>query len=189
MGGVVLVTGAASGIGRSLVGKLLADGWRVVATDVNETGLHAAAQSGGWTDPARVTLRPLDVRDPAAWREVIGEIIRRHGALDVLANVAGVLVPTWAHEATDRDVDFTVDVNVKGVVHGTNEALRHMVARGAGHVVNVASIPRASSPCRGSRSTARRSTRCARTQSRPARRCASTASSSRPSARRSWRRR
>ncbi len=140
MGGVVLVTGAASGIGRSLVGKLLADGWRVVATDVNETGLHAAAQSGGWTDPARVTLRPLDVRDPAAWREVIGEIIRRHGALDVLANVAGVLVPTWAHEATDRDVDFTVDVNVKGVVHGTNEALRHMVARGAGHVVNVASI-------------------------------------------------
>jgi 3-oxoacyl-[acyl-carrier protein] reductase len=140
MGQVAMVTGAASGIGRSLVGKLYAAGYTVTATDVNEAGLREAARAGGWDDPARVTLRALDVRDPAAWRAVVGEVVGRSGALDVLVNVAGVLVATWAHESTDQDVDRTIDVNVKGLVHGTNEALRHMVARGAGHVVNVASI-------------------------------------------------
>jgi 3-oxoacyl-[acyl-carrier protein] reductase len=138
MTSVVLVTGSASGIGRAVTTRLYAAGHAVVATDVNAEGLRAAAR--GWSDAARVLLRPLDVRDPGAWRAAIDEVVARFGHLDTLVNVAGVLVPIWAHEAADRDVDFTVDVNVKGLMHGTNAALRHMVPRGAGQIVNVASV-------------------------------------------------
>jgi len=140
MTAIALVTGSASGIGRAVTARLYASGRTIVATDVNAAGLQQAAADGGWSDPARVLLRPLDVRDPSAWRAALDEVLARFGQLDVLVNVAGVLVPTWAHEATDRDVDFTIDVNVKGLIHGTNAALRHMVPRRAGHVVNVASL-------------------------------------------------
>ncbi|MGH7440754.1 MAG: SDR family NAD(P)-dependent oxidoreductase, partial [Polyangiaceae bacterium] len=58
----------------------------------------------------------------------------------VLVNVAGVLVATWAHESTDAHVEQTLDVNTKGMLHGTNAALRVMVPQKSGHVVNVASL-------------------------------------------------
>ena len=103
-----------------------------MVTDVDEAGLRRAGEAEGWADPARVLVRTLDVRDPGAWRAAMGAVLERWGRLDVLINVAGVLVATWAHEATDEDVDRIVDVNTKGLMHGTNAALRLMIARKAG---------------------------------------------------------
>ncbi len=137
---VIFLTGCASGIGRAVARRLHADGHRLAVTDVDEAGLRQASEAEGWLDPARVLVRPLDVRHPAAWRAAIGDVLERWGRLDVLLNVAGILVAAWAHEATDEDVDRTVDVNTKGLMHGTNAALRHMVARKEGHIVNVASL-------------------------------------------------
>jgi 3-oxoacyl-[acyl-carrier protein] reductase len=140
MSTIVLVTGSASGIGRAVTRRLHQAGHRVMATDVNEEALRAAADSEGWNDPERVVVRALDVRDPDAWRASLDAIARHFGPLDLLVNVAGVLVPVWATNATDRDVDRTIDVNVKGLMHGTNAALRVMVPRRSGHVINVASL-------------------------------------------------
>src|SRR6185312_10142222 len=64
----------------------------------------------------------------------------RFGQIDVFLNVAGVLAVGWATETSEEVVDRTVDINVKGVVHATNAALRHMVPRRAGHIVNIASV-------------------------------------------------
>ena len=137
---VIFVTGCASGIGRSVARRLYDDGHRLAITDVDETSLRRAGEAEGWVDPARTLVLALDVRDPRAWRAAMGTVLERWGHLDVLINVAGILVASWAHEATDDDVDRTIDINAKGLMHGTNAALRHMIARKEGHIVNVASL-------------------------------------------------
>lgn len=136
----IIITGCASGIGRHLAGELFRRGHLVIATDVNEEGLERAAREGGWLAGERVLLAGLDVRDPAAWDRVIEKTVSRWGRVDVLMNVAGYLVPVWAHEAKPEDVDRTVDVNVKGLMHGTNAAVRQMLAQGSGHIINIASM-------------------------------------------------
>lgn len=137
-GPMSLVTGAASGIGRRLVGALTARGHRVVATDLRDEALAAAAAEDRW--PSTVVLRRLDVRDAGRWEEVVGEAVLSGPGLDVLWNVAGFLKPGRVQTLTADDVDLHFDVNVKGVIHGTRIAARHMVAQGRGHIVNIASI-------------------------------------------------
>jgi 3-oxoacyl-[acyl-carrier protein] reductase len=140
MARVVIVTGCASGIGRALAKKLYERGDSLLVTDVNESGLRAAAEADGLRDVDRVSVQRLDVRDAAAWDAAVRFAVQRWGRLDVLCNVAGYLVPVWARDARAEDVDRTMDVNAKGLMHGTNAAVRQMVAQGHGHVINVASI-------------------------------------------------
>lgn len=135
----ILVTGCASGIGRDLAEVLLRAGHRVLATDRTLPPLEQAARA--WpAAPGRLQLRALDVTDPLAWEVAVAAAGRCFGGLDVLVNVAGVLVPGWAHELTDEAVDLQLDVNVKGVVHGVRAVVPEMIAQGHGHIVNVASL-------------------------------------------------
>jgi 3-oxoacyl-[acyl-carrier protein] reductase len=140
MSQVILLTGCASGIGRSVARRLYAQGHSLMVTDVDSEGLRRAGEAEGWTDPARVIARALDVRSPGEWRGAIEAVLEKWQRLDVLLNVAGVLVATWAHETKDEDVDRIVDVNTKGLMHGTNAALRVMVPARRGHVINIASL-------------------------------------------------
>lgn len=133
------ITGCASGIGRHAADVLLAAGHTVFATDLRLEPLQDFAHARAW--PAgRAFCRALDVRDPAAWEAAYAEATQKMGAVDVLLNVAGYLKPAYTVDTTDVDVDTHFDVNTKGVVHGTRVAARHMVARGRGHIVNIASI-------------------------------------------------
>lgn len=135
----MVLTGAASGIGRHLAGRLARDGHRLVATDLDEARLREAATEDGW--PAdRVLLRRQDVRDAAEWPAVVDLAVETWGRLDVMLNVAGFLAPCPAHLGTAELVDRTLDVNAKGVIHGTRAAAQRMVAQGHGHVVNIASL-------------------------------------------------
>jgi 3-oxoacyl-[acyl-carrier protein] reductase len=136
----VVVTGCASGIGKHLASRLISRGDRVVATDVNEPALREAASSEGWPDGDRLVLSRLDVRDADAWQDTIQIAVERWGRIDVVFNVAGYLVPVWAHRATAEDVHRTIDVNTKGMIFGTNTAVRQMIHQKAGHVINVASL-------------------------------------------------
>lgn len=133
------MTGCASGIGRALTQVLLEAGHRVLATDRVLPPLQAAARE--WpAAPGRLELRALDVTDPLAWDAAVAATRRCLGGLDVLVNVAGVLVPGWAHELPDEAIDLHLDVNVKGVVHGVRAVVPGMIAQGHGHIVNVASL-------------------------------------------------
>jgi 3-oxoacyl-[acyl-carrier protein] reductase len=136
----MILTGCASGIGKRMARALYARGDRLVLTDVNESGLRATAEEFQMTDHSRVELVVLDVRDASAWDDLVRKTAERWGRLDVLMNIAGYLAATWAENATQKDVDLTIDVNVKGVMFGTNAALRTMTKQRSGHVVNVASI-------------------------------------------------
>jgi len=136
----MVVTGGASGIGRGLARRLYEHGHSLLVTDVNEEGLRKAAEADGLRDAGRVSLLRLDVRDPAAWAAAVGSVVSRWGRLDVLFNVAGVLVPVWTRDAKPDDVERTMDINAKGLMHGTNAAVRQMVIQKHGHIVNVASL-------------------------------------------------
>ncbi len=140
MAQVMVITGCASGIGRALARALYQKGHNLLVTDANEDGLRRAAEEDGLTDTSRVSVQRLDVRDATAWEATVRHAVHRWGRLDVLFNVAGVLVPVWARDAKPEDVDRTMDINAKGLMHGTNAAVRQMTAQKSGHIVNVASI-------------------------------------------------
>ncbi|MBX7165047.1 MAG: SDR family oxidoreductase [Pirellulales bacterium] len=134
---VVMLTGAASGIGRYLAGELVARGDRLLACDIAAEPL--AQLTARW--PAdRVLPQVLDVRDPGAWRAAIDRVVERWGRLDVLLNVAGIIQPGLVHETAPPDIDWHIDVNAKGVMYGTQAAAAVMVRQGAGHIVNIASM-------------------------------------------------
>ncbi len=136
---VCLVTGCASGIGRHLVGVLVEQGHRVVATDLTLAALKDVAKQDGW--PAdRVLLKSLDVRDPEAWDRAVEFALSRCGALDVLLNVAGYLKPGYIHDTEAIEVHKHIDVNTKGVIFGTRAAARVMVPKRHGQIVNIASL-------------------------------------------------
>ncbi|MEO6724751.1 MAG: SDR family oxidoreductase [Blastocatellia bacterium] len=133
------LTGAASGIGQHLAEKLIAQGSRVFATDVNFDALAAHAQTNGW--PAeRMRLRKLDVRDAADWERAIEEAVMAFDRIDVVMNIAGYMQAGWAHEATPEVVDRHLDINVKGVIFGTQAAARQMLKQGDGHIINIGSL-------------------------------------------------
>ncbi len=133
------LTGAASGIGQHLADKLIAQGHRVFATDINFDGLVAYAQANRWPQD-RARLRKLDVRDAAAWQQAVDEAVEAFGRLDVVMNIAGYMLAGWGHEATPEVVDRHLDINVKGVIFGTQAAARQMLKQGDGHIINIGSL-------------------------------------------------
>lgn len=136
---IMFVTGAASGIGRCLAGRLLAAGHALVLTGQDLPTLEAIAAADRW--PAnRAHLRELDVRDVERWRALIDETLARFGRLDVLWNVAGVIQPGYVHESTPEAVSLHLDVNAKGAMFGSQIAASRMVQQGYGHIVNIASL-------------------------------------------------
>ncbi|AQG82617.1 SDR family oxidoreductase [Spirosoma montaniterrae] len=136
---IAILTGCANGIGRHITGVLLQQGYAVTATDVAVSQLHQVAISHKWpTD--RLLLLPLDVRSPADWQRAISDTLARWGRIDVGMNIAGVIRPGYAADIRPEDIDFMVDINLKGVMLGTRYLAEVMKKQGAGHIINIASL-------------------------------------------------
>ncbi|MFE7561575.1 SDR family NAD(P)-dependent oxidoreductase [Kitasatospora sp. NPDC057500] len=136
----VLITGGGSGIGQATVHRILAEGGRVVAVDVNEDGLKATldcAAADGTAD--RLTTAVLDVSDEAAVRAGVAEAVAALGGLDVLVNAAGILRSAHTHETSLEFWNKVLAVNLTGTFLMTREALPALLADGKGVVVNFSS--------------------------------------------------
>jgi NAD(P)-dependent dehydrogenase (short-subunit alcohol dehydrogenase family) len=132
------VTGGASGIGRALTEELASRGCSVVAADVDfETPRETAAIPRDGLAGAAV---PLDVRDAAAFRQLVEDTRRTHGRLDYLFNNAGIGAGGEFLDLTADDWRRVVDVNLFGVIHGVFAAYPVMREQGFGHIVNTASM-------------------------------------------------
>src|SRR4030095_8525879 len=85
-------------------------------------------------------LRAFDVRSADEWRRVVDETLATWGRIDYLFNIAGGSRPAFLLDAPAAAVDTTIDVNLKGPVHGMRAVAPVMVRQGGGHIVNVASL-------------------------------------------------
>lgn len=135
LGGAV-VTGAGRGLGRKIAALMVERGYTVLITDVDEEAAAAAAADLG----PRATSMRVDVRDEAQVVAAGDEILARAGRLDVWVNNAGVLAtgPAWEQDEATRSLLF--GVNGLGTVNGTVTAIRSMLGRGGGHIVNIVSL-------------------------------------------------
>ncbi|MET0283008.1 MAG: SDR family oxidoreductase [Polyangiales bacterium] len=137
-GKVVVVTGAASGIGRALAVELVARGATVAISDVNEHELEETKRLV--SHKGSVSAHVVDVSKRDQWVRYAEEVERAHGPAHVVINNAGVAVRSPV-ETIDYDAfEFVMDVNFWGVVYGSKTFLPHFRKAGAGHIVNVSSI-------------------------------------------------
>lgn len=138
-GKTAIVTGGASGIGRSICEELVAAGATVVVADINgEVAADVATrliEAGGQASSATV-----DVTDATAVEDLVLETIRNHGQLDFMFNNAGVGIIGEVRDMSLDQWQRIVDVNLRGVLHGINAAYPRMVEQGHGHIVNMASV-------------------------------------------------
>ncbi len=136
-GKVVVVTGASRGIGEGIARRFAAEGATVVVSS-NEERVHAVAEGlreFGVTAAAHV----VDVTDRAQVIEFYDRVVADHGRIDVSIQNAGVITIKPLAELTEREWDFIMDVNTKGVFLCCQAAAKHMVAQGAGRLINTAS--------------------------------------------------
>ncbi len=138
-GRVVIVTGAAGGIGRATALAAGAAGASVVVSDVQQDGAVATAKELEAAGVPSLSVR-CDVSDPADAEALIGAAIARFGRIDVLVNNAGVAGGGQkAHELEIDAWDRVIAVNLRGPFLCAKYALPHLIAAGRGAIVNVAS--------------------------------------------------
>jgi NAD(P)-dependent dehydrogenase (short-subunit alcohol dehydrogenase family) len=135
-GKVALITGAASGMGKSEAEIFAKEGAKVVVADVLDAEGKAVADGIG----ANARYVHLDVTSEPAWEQVIATTVAQFGTLDVLVNNAGIS-GTFDHDLMSTAVwDKLMDVNAKGVFLGMKHALPVMVKAGSGSIVNISSV-------------------------------------------------
>ncbi|MDJ0836635.1 MAG: SDR family oxidoreductase [Acidobacteriota bacterium] len=130
-----VVTGAASGIGKALARRLREEGYALALCDVNDQALTALAEELG----GDVLTWAVDVRDREAVFDFAGETLKRFGRVDLVINNAGVALAVPFMDMTYEDLEWVMDINFWGVMHGCKAFLPSMIAQGSGHLVNISS--------------------------------------------------
>jgi len=136
---VAAITGAASGMGRTLALDLARRGCHLSLSDVNQAGLAetvAQARALG----VKVSSQLLDVADREAVFAWAGATVREHGKVNLIFNNAGVALGALAETAKPEDFRWIMDINFWGVVWGTQAFLPHIKAAGEGHIINTSSL-------------------------------------------------
>jgi 3-oxoacyl-[acyl-carrier protein] reductase len=120
-GKVAIVTGAGSGIGQATAQRFAERCATVIGVDVKNTDVTC------------------DVSDRAAVHALVDDVVRRHGHLDVMCNIAGIMHDSSVLETEEADLDRVLATNFKGVLWGCQAAGRKMVEQGSGSIINAAS--------------------------------------------------
>lgn len=136
---VIVLTGASSGIGEATARHLAQMGHRLVI-GARRTNRLMALQDELLAQGARVDALALDVTRLDDVQRAVGFAQAKYGRVDVLINNAGVMPLSPLAALKVDEWNHTLDVNVRGVLHGIAAVLPIMLARGRGHIVNIASI-------------------------------------------------
>ena len=133
-GKVALVTGGAKGLGEADARALAAEGAQVVLTDVDQETSQAVADDIG------AVFKHQDVTVEARWQEIIDEIRDEYGALHVLVNNAGIVLPGTIESQSYAQFRAQLAVSADGTFLGSKYAIPLMAASGGGSIINMASV-------------------------------------------------
>lgn len=146
---VVLVTGGSRGIGRAIAAGFVERGARVVIVGRDTDALHATAEQLNQLErgnsspgPRRDVVRPIacDVAKHRDIKQLVEFVMAEYGRIDTLVNVAGVNRRKAALDVSEDDYDYVLDINLKGSFFMCQAVGRHMLERGAGCQINIASL-------------------------------------------------
>jgi NAD(P)-dependent dehydrogenase (short-subunit alcohol dehydrogenase family) len=131
---VAIVTGAASGIGRSISLRYAAEGASVALCDINMEGLQETLRSMTSANPAHKTYE-MDVSSATAVQSITDEIFATFGRIDILVSNAGAVTRATLLELTEEEWDLIYSVNIRGAFLLTKAVGQHMVSQGEGGTV------------------------------------------------------
>jgi len=137
-GRVALVTGSARGLGATMAVALAQAGADVAVTDRVDPG--DTAREIASTSRARVLSLVADLADRQASDGLVGSVLDQLGRLDILVNNAGIIRRMPAADVADEEWDRVIEVNQTAVFRLCRAAGRHMLARGSGKIINIASL-------------------------------------------------
>jgi NAD(P)-dependent dehydrogenase (short-subunit alcohol dehydrogenase family) len=144
-GKIAVVTGASSGLGRATALALAREGMRVAIADLDVAGLDSVAQ-----ELRALGAKPLSQRTDVTRGDEMGVLAERVfdelGGTDLLCNCAGVALTAPVWETTVGDWQWTLGVNLWGVIHAIHAFVPRLIAQDSGHVVNAASVAGMISP-------------------------------------------
>ncbi|MBB3595180.1 meso-butanediol dehydrogenase/(S,S)-butanediol dehydrogenase/diacetyl reductase [Rhizobium sp. BK529] len=139
-GKVVIITGAGRGIGAAIAWDLAEKGARVVIADLDEATAKKTASQISSNGGSAISVR-VDVSSRKDVQALIGQTVSHFGRLDVMFNNAGISQTCPFLEVTEEDFDRIMTINGRGVLIGTQEAAKQMIAQGGGgKIINTASI-------------------------------------------------
>lgn len=133
----VIITGAANGIGNQMAKTMIAHGYQVTLCDLDNNSLQKQFAD---LPKSQVLIKKLNITSAEEWKSVLAAAIKTFGKIDYLFNIAGVVVPGFAHELALKDFDLQMDVNAKGNIYGAKLCAEQMIRQGHGHIINVVSL-------------------------------------------------
>src|SRR4051812_47880956 len=139
-GAAAAVTGAASGIGRALALELAARGCDLALADRDQAGLQSVATEIASRHPRKVTIHGVDVAERRQIAGFASDAIAAHPTLNIVINNAGVALMGQFHEIDQEQMEWLININFWGVVHGTRAFLPHLAGRREAHIINLSSI-------------------------------------------------
>jgi short-subunit dehydrogenase len=135
---VVLLTGAAGGIGRASAQAFAAEGARLALVDRDEAGLIELAE--GLPRAAQASLHPFDLGDFPSYESLLADVLAAHSRIDVLVNNAGLTVHGTFADHTEADLDRVLDIDLRAPLHLTRLVLPHLQQADEAHIVLLSSM-------------------------------------------------
>ncbi len=132
----IVVTGASSGLGKSITLHFAANGYTVCAISRSTEKLEAVASKY----PDNIYIYPADISKSEMVINVFSAINKNHGVIDVLVNNAGIHMNSEFADVEYDLIDKMIDVNIKGMLYCTRAAIPEMINNKSGHIINISSV-------------------------------------------------
>ena len=132
----IVITGAGSGLGKSIALHFAANGDTICAVDRDKESLEKLAKE----HPDNIFIYPVDISESTRVRNAFSSIVKDHNVIDVLVNNAGTHMNSEFADIDYDMIDKMIDINVKGMLYCTRAALPEMKRNKSGHIINISSV-------------------------------------------------